>query len=208
MATTPRSPRVASPRTQAKRPGDRTGTLTQQLSKERDDAKLEAQKEVVDTAAAEKEARRNTVVDYSTGPVSETATEIEVEEPDEPISVPEVKDSYTKEEFEAALAAALAASKVTARNGDDFYKNVSTVDVDTDVEVRAKKEYIRVNFPIDDMTYGREVLDEGAQDETGAYTRAPRLGNLRILNFEEGVKYLVDSDVADHLRGLGYVYAY
>lgn len=202
--TTPRSPRNASPRTQAKRPGDLTGTSSQRLAKERDASKLEAQKDAVAAIEDEKEVKRNTVVDYSTGPVSETATEIDLEdELVELVSLSEVKDSYTKEEFQEAVAAAVAAAsapRVAATS--------SLIDVDGEVEVRAKKEYIRVNFPIDDMTYGREVLDVGAQDENGAYTRAPRLGNLRKLDFEEGVKYLVDSDVADHLRSLGYLYEF
>lgn len=205
--TAPRSPRNASPRTQAKRPGDLTGVNSQRLAKERDNAKLEAERDAVTTAEEEKEARRNLTVDYSTGPVSETATEIEVEEPVEKVSVPEVKDHYTKEEFEAALAAALAAS--TSRDRTPLHEFVKgNVDIAGDVEVRAKKEYIRVNFPIEDMTYGREVLDMGEQDEHGSYIRSPRLGNLRILNFDEGTRYLVDSDVADHLRSQGYIYEY
>jgi len=201
--TTPRSPRGTSPRTQAKRPGDLTGVSSQRLAKERDQAKAEAQQEAAAALVDEKEAKRNTVVDYSTGPVAETATEIELED-DGPVHMPDVKDNYTKEEFEAALTAALAA----ANSRPGHARVLQNIDVDDEVEVRAHKEYIRVNFPIEDMTYGRIVKDPGEQDETGAYTRAPVLGSLRVLNFEEGVKYLVDKDVADHLRSLGYVYEY
>ena len=128
-----------------------------------------------DTAAVtkaiedEKESRRHTSVDYSTGgnsvPVVELANEVEVE--------------------------------------DDG------LEVSDEVEVEVKKEWIRVNYPIEEMTYGREVLYPGDFDEDeGRWKKAPRLGNLRIFNFEEGVKYLVDKDVADHLRSLGYVYEF
>lgn len=74
------------------------------------------------------------------------------------------------------------------------------------VEVKKKTERIRVNFPIEQMTFGKEVLDKGEFDDKGNMLRAPVLGNLREFNFEEGRYYDVPADVADHLRFLGYVY--
>lgn len=196
----------ASPRTQRKRPGDVTGTNSQKLVEQRDKDKLDEEKAAFDAAAAEKAAIRNSVVDYSThdGSVADTVNEVEVEdhEDDEAVSLPDLKDTYSKDEVEALLAALRAKPTTTHK------VKVGSVEVDQDVDVQvvAKKEAIRVNFPIEDMTYGREVIDPGDFDElTGVFTRAPRLGNLRILNFEEGRKYIVDKDVADHLRSLGYI---
>lgn len=73
------------------------------------------------------------------------------------------------------------------------------------VEVRNRTERIRVNYPIESMTFGKEVLDPGGVDEKGDY-HAPVLGNLRTFDFEEGRAYDVDPELAAHLRSLGYVY--
>lgn len=75
-----------------------------------------------------------------------------------------------------------------------------------DVEVEIPTRRIRVNYPIEDMTFGREVVSPGELDERGAYTKAPILGSLRNFTFEEGRWYVVDADLADHLAFLGYVY--
>jgi hypothetical protein len=153
MPTGTQGARNASPRTQAKRPGDLTGIRSQQLTKETAAAKAEAASQV-ETALAEERAKKlETVVDYT----GEQTPKTEVVE-------------------------------------------------ETEVEVRPKTERIRVNFPLPDMTFGKEVLDEGEQDERGNWTRLPTLGSLRTYNFEEGVYYIVPKDVADHLRTIGYLW--
>lgn len=75
-----------------------------------------------------------------------------------------------------------------------------------DIVVEIPTRRIRVNFPIEDMTFGREVIDPGEMNEYGAYVRPPILGGLRNFSFEEGRWYIVDSDLADHLGFLGYIY--
>lgn len=75
-----------------------------------------------------------------------------------------------------------------------------------DVVVEIPKRRIRVNYPIDDMTFGREVVFPGELNEYGSYVRAPILGGLRNFSFEEGRWYVVDADLAAHLTFLGYVY--
>lgn len=96
---------------------------------------------------------------------------------------------YSSEAREAARAAALAG-----------------VVEETEVEVRAKTRRIRVNYPIDDMTFGREVLAPAEYDEHGVQKREAVLGSLRSYSFEEGRWYTVDTDLADHLAYLGYIY--
>ena len=76
-----------------------------------------------------------------------------------------------------------------------------------DVAVEIPTRRIRVNYPIEDMTFGREVVFPGQLDEHGAYVRSPVLGGLRSYSFEEGRHYVVDTDLADHLEFLGYVYS-
>lgn len=75
-----------------------------------------------------------------------------------------------------------------------------------DVEVEIPKRRIRVNYPIEDQTFGREVIFAGEMNEFGGYTRPPILGGLRNFSFEEGRWYTVDADHADHLANLGYIY--
>lgn len=81
----------------------------------------------------------------------------------------------------------------------------STV-VEGEVEVKPKTKRIRVNFPIEDMTFGREVISKGEFSETGEMIKPPVLGSLRTMSFEEGRWYTVDYDVYEHLLFLGYVY--
>jgi len=75
-----------------------------------------------------------------------------------------------------------------------------------DVAVEIPTRRIRVNYPIEDMTFGREVIHPGELNEHGAYVRSPVLGGLRSYTFEEGRYYVVDADLADHLAFLGYIY--
>jgi hypothetical protein len=73
-------------------------------------------------------------------------------------------------------------------------------------EPRPKTRRIRVNWPVEDMTFGREVIREAEYDEQGVMTVPPVLGGLRTMKFEPGRWYTVDIDVAEHLAFLGYVY--
>lgn len=75
-----------------------------------------------------------------------------------------------------------------------------------DIEVEHPTRRIRVNYPIEDQTFGREVIFAGEQDEYGAWVKPPVLGGLRNFTFEEGRWYIVDADHADHLAFLGYIY--
>lgn len=77
---------------------------------------------------------------------------------------------------------------------------------ETDFEVRPKTKRVRVNWPIEDMTFGREVIEPAEYDEHGIVTKPAVIGGLRTLNFEPGRWYTVDIDVADHLAYLGYIY--
>lgn len=76
-----------------------------------------------------------------------------------------------------------------------------------DIVIESPTRRIRVNYPIQDMTFGREVISEGEVDQaTGLTIRPAVLGGLRTFSFEEGRYYVVDQDVADHLAFLGYIY--
>jgi sRNA-binding protein len=77
---------------------------------------------------------------------------------------------------------------------------------ETEVEVRPAVRRIRVNYGIEQMTFGKEVVHEGTFDENGVMIQPPVLGNLRRYDFEEGRYYDVPADVADHLEFLGYIY--
>lgn len=78
--------------------------------------------------------------------------------------------------------------------------------VEGDVDVRPRTKRIRVNFAIEDMTFGREVLRQAKYDDNGVEIAPAVLGSLRTYSFEEGRWYTVDIDLADHLTFLGYVY--
>lgn len=123
----------------------------------------------------------------------------------------------TKEEAARQVEAALEVQREIKINTDVDYttkhspvqripSNVDGEVVIEEVVVEIPTRRIRVNYPIEDMTYGREVVSPGEMDERGAYVRPPVLGGLRQYTFEEGRWYVVDADLADHLAFLGYIY--
>lgn len=70
-------------------------------------------------------------------------------------------------------------------------------------EVSSPYRTIRVNSKIEDMTYGREVLDPGDLDADPP--RPPIMGAITRYTFEEGRPYRVTREMADHLNRLGYL---
>lgn len=75
-----------------------------------------------------------------------------------------------------------------------------------DVEVETPKRRIRVNYPIEEMTFGKEIISPAEIDENGFVVKPAVLGGLRTYTFEEGRWYVVDADLAGHLAFLGYIY--
>lgn len=71
------------------------------------------------------------------------------------------------------------------------------------VEVSSPFRMIRVNTKIDQMTYGREVLDPG--DYSASPPRPAIMGPMKFYTFEEGQLYRVPKEVADRLDELGYI---
>lgn len=78
--------------------------------------------------------------------------------------------------------------------------------VQEEVEATPKTMLIRVNYPIEQMTFGREVVQEAEYDEQGVCTKAAILGGMLTYDFEEGQQYRVPWALGMHLKSLGYVY--
>lgn len=70
------------------------------------------------------------------------------------------------------------------------------------------REYVvRLVASIEDMTYGRDIIDQGEFDPAlHGYTRPPVIGGLKTYSFIEGQLYKVDEGLYQHLKGLGYLY--
>jgi hypothetical protein len=75
-----------------------------------------------------------------------------------------------------------------------------------EIEIVPTTRRIRVNYPVDDMTFGREILQHAKYSPDGKLLEAPVVGNLRTYKFELGVWYTVDEDLAAHLTYLGYLH--
>lgn len=72
-----------------------------------------------------------------------------------------------------------------------------------DLEVKSPKVHgVRVNYPIEDMTFGRIIIDPG-DPESGV---PPVIGPLRTLSYEEGKSYTMDREVYEHLDRKGYIW--
>jgi hypothetical protein len=85
----------------------------------------------------------------------------------------------------------------------DMTLEANPVDVAPEVVVKSPKVHgVRVNYPIEDMTYGRIITDPG-DPENGV---SPIIGPLRVMSFEEGKSYTMDRDVYEHLDAKGYIW--
>lgn len=120
------------------------------------------------------------------------------------------RDEAQAEALAAAAAAKVEDRQVAINTVVDYTHggrpSVEVQEVDTPDEPQPASVRIRVNYPIEDMTFGREVISPAEYDEEGRLTKAPVLGGLNTFDFEEGVQYDVSPELAGHLRGLGYVY--
>lgn len=70
-----------------------------------------------------------------------------------------------------------------------------------EVEVNDPFRTIRVNTKIEQMTFGRRVMNPG-DPERGI---APIMGDLPTYTFEEGKSYRVPKEMAEHLGSKGYL---
>lgn len=68
------------------------------------------------------------------------------------------------------------------------------------------REYVvRLVASIENMTFGREIIDPGDFSDP-ANPRMPMVGGLKSYNFIENKLYKVDEPLYQHLRELGYLY--
>ena len=110
----------------------------------------------------------------------------------------------------AAAAAVAAQERETRRHTVVDYTKGGVVeddDVDYSIPVEAHPDHmtIRVNYPIEEMTFGKQVLED-AVFENGVCVKPAVLGRLNTYEFEEGVEYIVPWELGLHLKRLGYVY--
>ena len=73
------------------------------------------------------------------------------------------------------------------------------------VEVKPLKHRVRVLADIEDMVFGREVINPGDWSDPNNIVY-PEIGPLRFYNFQEGREYIVDHDMYLHLKSLDYIW--
>lgn len=73
------------------------------------------------------------------------------------------------------------------------------------VEINEPFRTIRVNTKIEQMTFGRQVMDVGHGLPGDSDYRPPIMGSIPQFNFEEGRSYRVPREMAEHLQRLGYL---
>lgn len=75
-------------------------------------------------------------------------------------------------------------------------------EIPEEIEVQDPVVTIRVNAPIEDMTFGRTIEHPGDPEKGIPAITGP----LQFYNFEEGVTYRVPRPLAEHLDRLGYLW--
>lgn len=78
--------------------------------------------------------------------------------------------------------------------------------VESEPEVHPATMLIRLNYPIEQMTFGREVISQPVLGEHGEVLQPAVLGGMLTYDFEEGQQYRVPWELGAHLKSLGYVY--
>lgn len=128
----------------------------------------------------------------------------------------EKQKAAAQEELEAAAnRLAMATEAAAVRNSDvidmtDEGRRARAVEEqklerEQPVEVKPQVHRVRVLADIEDMVYGREVINPGdfSDPENIVY---PEIGPLRFYNFQEGREYIVDHDMYLHLKSLDYIW--
>ena len=118
------------------------------------------------------------------------------------------REQQEKQAREAAELAAKDPGRKDAALDDQGIHPVTGRHAGGDDDLESCTERVRVSYPIEEMTFGRVVVDPGQFDEHGAMTRPPVLGPLRTFSFREGVEYMLDPQMAAHLRAQGYLYSF
>lgn len=119
------------------------------------------------------------------------------------ITTQKLAEQHKEELQEAAANMAM----VTAQKQADLDVVIDYTGADTPVaeierapvEINSPIRTIRVNSDIDDMTFGRSVVDPG-DPETG---RPTVMGPLNTFTFKVGFAYKVPVDLAKHLEAQG-----
>lgn len=120
------------------------------------------------------------------------------------------RDAAREAEEAAVLAGKAAERAERVSSVVDYTKGGiernQVVQVDVPDEPHPAEMTIRVNYPIENMTFGKEVLSPTVFDDDGRIVQEAVLGNLLRYDFEEGREYRVPWELGMHLKRLGYVY--
>jgi len=112
--------------------------------------------------------------------------------------------AVAKKEASARIAMVTAENEA-AKDGIVDYTGADTplpITVEAqELEINNPYRTIRVNTKIEQMTFGRKVMNPG-DPERGI---PPVMGDMNTFNFEEGQAYRVPATLADHLGRLGYL---
>lgn len=108
-----------------------------------------------------------------------------------------------QQEEAAQNMAMVGASKAAAHEGIISHTGADTTPGIESMPVEINDPYrtMMVNTPIENMTYGKEIVDPG-DPENGI---PPLLGEPTNYNFEPGQKYRERKDLVEHLERLGYI---
>lgn len=120
-----------------------------------------------------------------------------------------LQEDKKAEVLEAAQRIALVNAEMKEEKNKlvDYTDDSTAYEVEVrEVEVSTPYRMIRVNQDINQMTFGRTVLDPGDYDNPDINLRRPAvMGPMRYYDFSEGQLYKVTKDIAEHLDNLGYI---
>jgi hypothetical protein len=103
------------------------------------------------------------------------------------------------------LAMVAQAEQEAERQGEvvDYFEGASRPlaepEFPADQDEAERSWVVRMLMGVEQMTFGREIRREAQYDDEGNMTAPPELGGIRYFDFEEGRRYRLPREMAEHL---------
>lgn len=130
-----------------------------------------------------------------------------------------LKDELLRAEKEKLRRTALSAADKAAEDEARAIRTAVThVDLDEgfaplpesppNADPKSPMVVVRFRREVEEMTYGRGVVTDVIQDKEGNVLQPAVLGGMRHFSFQEGRRYEIPREMAEHLVQRGIVYDY
>ena len=116
------------------------------------------------------------------------------------------RDSLDASDLAAEQEAKALQTSVTKLDLDEGFKPLPESGVNTDP--KSPEVVVRFRREVEEMAFGRTVVAQPVYDNDGQLRKGAVLGGIRYFSFDEGRRYEIPREMAEHLHLRGIVYDY